>query len=55
MSSLGKRVACAIVHWPWDAGKEEEKEMERRKRFQGDLMSSGLDTLGSKTIGDGSS
>lgn len=44
-----------IVHWPSDAGEEEEKEMERRKRCQRDLMNSSLDMLGSKTISEESS
>lgn len=35
MSSLGKGVASGIVHGHWDAGKEEEKELEVEEEVSG--------------------
>lgn len=35
VSSLGKWVASGIVHGHWDAGKEEEKELEVEEEVSG--------------------
>lgn len=53
MSSLGKWVASGVFTSLGMQEMKKKKKCRRRKRFQGDLISSGLDMLGSEMTSEG--